>query len=114
MGYGPARLFLRVDLPLALPAFMAGLRIATVSTVALTTVGVITGNGGLGQLIIGGFHAHFYRAELVTGALGCVLLGLAADGLLAGGQRLVTPRAGAGPGARSGPRSSIRNGRSIR
>jgi osmoprotectant transport system permease protein len=91
MGYGPARLFLQVDLPLALPAFMAGLRIATVSTVALTTVGVITGNGGLGQLIIGGFNANFYRAEIVTGALGCVVLALAADLLLAGLQRLLTP-----------------------
>ena len=91
MGYGSARLFVQVDLPLALPAFMAGLRIATVSTVALTTVGVITGNGGLGQLIIGGFNANFYRAEIVTGALGCVLLALVAGVLLAGLQRLVTP-----------------------
>jgi osmoprotectant transport system permease protein len=91
MGYGPFRLFVQVDLPLALPAFMAGLRIATVSTVALVTVGVITGNGGLGQLIIGGFNANFYRAEIVTGALGCVLLALVADVLLAGAQRLLTP-----------------------
>jgi osmoprotectant transport system permease protein len=91
MGYGPARLLVQVDLPLALPAFMAGLRIATVSTVALTTVGVITGNGGLGQLIIGGFNSNFYRAEIVTGALGCVLLALTADLLLAGAQRLLTP-----------------------
>jgi osmoprotectant transport system permease protein len=91
MGYGPARLFLRVDLPLALPAFMAGLRIATVSTVALVTVGVITGNGGLGQLIVGGFNSNFYRAEIVTGAVGCVLLALVADVLLAGLERLLTP-----------------------
>ena len=91
MGYGQVRLFTRVDLPLALPAFIAGLRIATVSTVALTTVGVITGNGGLGQLIVGGFNANFYRAEIVTGALGCVLLALVADVLLAGAQRLFTP-----------------------
>lgn len=91
MGYSPARLFVQVDLPLALPAFIAGLRIATVSTVALTTVGVITGNGGLGQLIIGGFNANFYRAEIVTGALGCVLLALVADVLLAGAQRVLTP-----------------------
>src|SRR3712207_8638870 len=90
MGYGPARLFLRVDLPLALPAFMAGLRIATVSTVALTTVGVITGNGGLGQLIIGGLNANFYRGEIVTGAVGCVLLALVADVLLAGLDRKST------------------------
>jgi len=91
MGYGSMRMFLQVDLPLALPAFMAGLRIATVSTVALTTVGVLVGHGGLGQLIIGGFNANFYRAEIVTGAIGCVLLALLADVLLAGTERLMTP-----------------------
>jgi osmoprotectant transport system permease protein len=91
MGYGPARMFVAVELPLALPTFMAGLRIATVSTVALTTVGVLVGHGGLGQLIVGGFNANFYRAEIVTGALGCVLLALVADLLLAGLERLLTP-----------------------
>lgn len=91
MGYGPLRLFLQVDLPLALPAFMAGLRIATVSTVALTTVGVLVGHGGLGQLITGGFAHNMYRAEVVTGAVGCVLLALAADLLLAGAEWLLTP-----------------------
>jgi osmoprotectant transport system permease protein len=91
MGYGSARMFWQVELPLAVPAFMAGLRIATVSTVALTTVGVIVGHGGLGQLIVGGFAANFYRAEIVTGALGCVLLALLADLLLAGLERAVTP-----------------------
>jgi osmoprotectant transport system permease protein len=91
MGYGPARMFAQVELPLALPAMMAGLRIATVSTVALVTVGVIVGHGGLGQLIIGGFNANFYRAEIVTGALGCVLLALCADFLLAGVERAATP-----------------------
>ena len=91
MGYSPARLFWQVDLPLSLPAFMAGLRVATVSTVALVTVGVIVGHGGLGQLITGGFAANFYRAQIVTGALGCVLLALLADLLLAGAERLLTP-----------------------
>ncbi|WP_344691030.1 ABC transporter permease [Blastococcus jejuensis] len=90
MGYGPMRRFVQVDLPLALPAFMAGLRIATVSTVALTTVGVLVGHGGLGQLITGGFNANFYRAEIVTGTVGCVLLALVADVLLAGVERLLT------------------------
>jgi osmoprotectant transport system permease protein len=91
MGYGAGRLFVRVELPLALPAFMAGLRIATVSTVALATVGVIVGHGGLGQLITGGFNANFYRAQIVTGAVGCVLLALVADLLLAGAERALTP-----------------------
>jgi osmoprotectant transport system permease protein len=91
MGYGPVRMLVQVDLPLALPSFMAGLRIATVSTVALVTVGVLVGHGGLGQLIVGGFNANFYRAEIVTGTLGCVLLALLADLLLAGAERLLTP-----------------------
>ena len=91
MGLGPAQLFTRVDLPLALPAFMAGLRVATVSTVALTTVGVLVGHGGLGQLITGGLASNRYRAEIVTGAVGCVLLALVADLLLAGLERLLTP-----------------------
>jgi osmoprotectant transport system permease protein len=91
MGYGPVRMFAQVELPLAVPAFMAGLRIATVSTVALATVGVIVGHGGLGQLIVGGFNANFYRAEIVTGAVGCVLLALLADLLLAGLERAITP-----------------------
>jgi osmoprotectant transport system permease protein len=91
MGYGSVRRFVQVDLPLALPAFMAGLRIATVSTVALTTVGVLVGHGGLGQLITGGFNANFYRAEIVTGTVGCILLALFADLLLAGLERLLTP-----------------------
>ncbi|MGY1653131.1 ABC transporter permease [Geodermatophilus sp. SYSU D01119] len=91
MGLSGAQTLWRVDLPLALPAIMAGLRIATVSTVALTTVGVLVGHGGLGQLITGGFASNFYRAEIVTGAVGCVLLALLADALLAGVERLLTP-----------------------
>jgi osmoprotectant transport system permease protein len=91
MGYGPTRMLVSVELPLALPTFMAGLRVATVSTVALVTVGVLLGHGGLGQLIVGGFNANFYRAEIVTGVLGCVLLALAFDLVLAGVERLLTP-----------------------
>jgi osmoprotectant transport system permease protein len=91
MGYGPAQMFVQVELPLALPTMMAGLRIATVSTVALTTVGVVVGHGGLGQLIVGGFNANFYRAEIVTGAVGCLLLALLADLLLASLERALTP-----------------------
>jgi osmoprotectant transport system permease protein len=92
MGYGSGRLFLRVELPLALPAFLAGLRIATVSTVALVTVGVIVGQGGLGQLIIvNGFGANYYRPPIVFGTLACVVLALVADQLLALAGRVATP-----------------------
>ena len=51
LGYGAGRLLLRIELPLALPVMMAGLRVATVSTVALTTVGTLVSYGGLGNLI---------------------------------------------------------------
>ncbi|HSV67785.1 MAG TPA: ABC transporter permease [Mycobacteriales bacterium] len=91
MGYGPARMLWRVELPIAMPAMMAGVRIATVSTVALVTVGVVVGNGGLGQIIFEGFNNNFYRAEIVTGSLLCVALALVADGLLAGVTRLLAP-----------------------
>ena len=92
MGYGPGRLLWRVEIPLALPSMMAGLRIATVSTVALVTVGVIVGQGGLGQIIIvNGFGANYYRPPIVFGTLACVALALVADRLLALAERLLTP-----------------------
>ncbi|SCG56558.1 ABC transporter permease [Micromonospora halophytica] len=91
MGYGRwARLF-RVDLPLALPGILTGVRLATVSTVALVTVGVVVGRGGLGQLIFAGFQNNFYKAQIMTGTLLCVLLALVLDLLLAGVGRLLTP-----------------------
>ncbi|MBI1759289.1 MAG: ABC transporter permease subunit [Actinobacteria bacterium] len=91
MGYGNARMLWRVEVPIALPVLMAGIRVATVSTVALTTVGVVVGNGGLGQIIFEGFNNNFYRAEIVTGSVLCVLLALAADAALAGLARLLAP-----------------------
>jgi osmoprotectant transport system permease protein len=91
MGYGRARMLWRVELPVAMPAVMAGVRVATVSTVALVTVGVIVGYGGLGGLILRGFQNNFYRAEIVTASLLTVALGLTLDLLLAGATRLLTP-----------------------
>ena len=90
MGFGPGRLLLRVELPLALPSILAGVRVATVSTIALVTVGAVVGNGGLGGLILEGLNS-FYRAQISAAALGCVLLALIADVLLLGVQRLATP-----------------------
>jgi osmoprotectant transport system permease protein len=90
MGYGRARMLWRVELPVALPTIMAGVRVATVSTVALVTVGVIVGYGGLGTLILRGFGS-FYRAEIVTASVLTVALGLALDLLLAVATRLMTP-----------------------
>jgi len=90
MGYGDLRLLLRVELPLALPAIVAGLRIATVSTIALVTVGAVIGNGGLGNLIYDALGSNF-KAEVLTASVLCVLLAVVADLLLLGLQRLLTP-----------------------
>ncbi|WP_046777915.1 ABC transporter permease [Streptomyces yangpuensis] len=104
MGYGPGRLLWQVELPLALPALLAGVRIATVSTVALTTVGSIVGKGGLGNLIAPAVSSSF-KAQVLTASVLCVLLALGADLLLLGLQRLLTPwtRTGARTGARARP-----------
>ncbi|WP_326574934.1 ABC transporter permease [Actinacidiphila glaucinigra] len=90
MGYGPLRLLIEVELPLALPAVMAGVRIATVATVSLTTVGAILGYGGLGNLIYDGMRS-FFKAEVFTASAICVLLAILADVLLLGLQRLLSP-----------------------
>lgn len=82
MGYGPTAMLWRVELPLALPSIMTGLRIATVSTVALVTVGDIVGVGGFGSLILSGFRNNFYRAQIMTATLATVLLALILDALL--------------------------------
>jgi osmoprotectant transport system permease protein len=90
LGYGPTRLLFRIELPLALPVIMGGLRVATVSTVALTTVGALVSYGGLGNLIRDGADTDF-RAELFTAGLICVVLAVALDVLLVIGERLLTP-----------------------
>ncbi|MDX3094412.1 ABC transporter permease [Streptomyces sp. ME01-24h] len=90
MGYGPVRLLWEVELPLAMPAVMAGVRIATVATISLTTVGSIVGYGGLGNLIKDGMQS-FFKAEVLTASVICVVFALVADLLLLGVQRLLTP-----------------------
>lgn len=90
MGYGPLRQLLAVELPLAVPAAMAGLRIATVSAVALTTIGAIVGHGGLGNLIYAGMNS-FFKAQVLTASVLCVVIAVAFDLLLLGLERLLTP-----------------------
>jgi len=91
MGYGRFGRLWRIELPLALPGIVTGLRLATVSTVALVTVGGIIGQGGLGDMILGGFRNNFYKAEILTASILCVALALVLDLVLAGLGRLLTP-----------------------
>lgn len=89
-GYGRLRLLGRVELPLALPALLAGLRLAAVSTIALVTVGAVIGHGGLGSLLYAGFQNDF-KAQQLTSLVLVLLLALVVDLLLQLGLRLLTP-----------------------
>jgi osmoprotectant transport system permease protein len=91
LGYGPGRLLIQVAMPSALPSIIAGLRLATVSTVALVTVGVVVGFGGLGQLMFQGFRNNFYRAEIMTATLATILIALVLDLVLWAAGRALTP-----------------------
>ena len=95
LGYGRARVLLAVRLPSALPAIVTGLRLATVTTVALVTIGVVVGYGGLGQLMYRGFNSQ-YRAEIATATVLTLALALVADVALWALGRAVTPWARAG------------------
>jgi osmoprotectant transport system permease protein len=90
LGYSRRGLLWKVELPNALPAIVSGLRIATVTTVALVTVGVVVGYGGLGQLMFRGLQSD-YRAQIATSAILCVALALVLDGIIVLIARLAMP-----------------------
>ena len=90
MGYERWRRILRVDLPLATPAIVAGLRIATVTTVGLVTVTALVGQGGFGSLINDGLSRNF-PTPIVVGTVLSVALAIAFDVLFVLIERLLTP-----------------------
>jgi osmoprotectant transport system permease protein len=90
MGYRPLARLLRIELPLALSAIIAGIRIATVTTIGLVTITALIGLGGLGQLILRGFIENFHTPLVVATVLS-IALALVADLTLAGLQRLAVP-----------------------
>ena len=95
MGYSRRRQILRVELPLALPAIIAGIRIATVTTIGLVAITALIGQGGLGQLMYDGLQRDF-RTPLTVGIVLSLALAVVADVLLVLAQRLSTPWARAG------------------
>jgi osmoprotectant transport system permease protein len=88
MGLTPGQLLWRVELPLALPAIMAGLRIAVTTTVGLTALVFLAGAGGLGEEI---FNDMQFRSNVVVAGGLCVLLAVVLDLLVLGVQKLMTP-----------------------
>ncbi|GAA3603921.1 ABC transporter permease [Marihabitans asiaticum] len=90
IGYGPARRFVGVELPLAVPVIAAGLRVASVSNVSIVSVASLVGVSQLGDLLVDGFNRAI-GGELLAGTLGCIVLALVFDALIRLGERLLTP-----------------------
>jgi osmoprotectant transport system permease protein len=90
MGMTDRRIFLGVQLPLALPAIIAGIRIAAVTTIGLVTLTVLVGQGGYGVFILRGISRQFLTEALV-GTVLSVLMAVAVDTALVGLERWATP-----------------------
>lgn len=90
MGLTPRQLLFRVELPLAIPAIIAGLRVTTVTAVGIATVGGLVGGGGLGQIIVDGVRRDF-PTLIAVGAVCTTALAVALDLLLLGAERLSQP-----------------------
>jgi len=90
VGFRPVKRFLAVDLPLAIPVIVAGLRVAVVSAMSLTAVGALIGVGGLGDLITEGFKRN-NAVEMVVAIVLIVVIALVIDALLLFAGKLITP-----------------------
>ena len=92
MGYTPRSRLLRIELPLAVPLIIAGLRVASVSTIGLVTIAAIIGDnfGGLGVFINDGLR-NFFPTAVYVGAVMSVALAIAVDVVFVVLQRLLTP-----------------------
>jgi osmoprotectant transport system permease protein len=90
-GLTPRQTFLQVELPLASPAIVAGLRIATVSTISIATVAAFVIPKGLGQPIFIALQQDVFKTEILAAGGLAIALALVADALLVGAQRLLTP-----------------------
>lgn len=92
MGLTPRQVLLRVELPLALPAIMAGIRITAVSTVGIATIAVFVGGGGLGELIYSdGVQRGLFLTPILAGAVVATALAIAIDVGLLVLERRLTP-----------------------
>lgn len=91
MGYREPAQILRVELPLAVPLVMAGIRTSAVQVVATATLAALIAGGGFGRYIIDGFGQQDYT-KLVAGGILVALLALVTEALLSGLERVLMPR----------------------
>ena len=90
MGFTRTRMLLQIEAPLAMPVIIAGIRVASVTTIGLVTVAALIGKGGLGFFILQGLR-RFFTTEIMVGALMSVALAVAIDLLLVLAERALTP-----------------------
>ncbi|MBT1017967.1 ABC transporter permease subunit [Canibacter sp. lx-72] len=90
IGNSQRNIFWRIDLPLALPVLFAGLRVLSVSTIGLVTIGALIGVHSLGSLLTDGFQRGIY-AEVITGLVATVVIALLLDAALVILERILTP-----------------------
>ncbi|HTU74627.1 MAG TPA: ABC transporter permease [Trebonia sp.] len=90
MGYGPLRRLITVELPLAGPVIIGGLRVGVVSSISLASVGQLIGVSSLGYLFVDGEQRDF-PTEIYVGIAGVIALALACDLILVLLRRLMTP-----------------------
>ncbi|MGZ8612813.1 MAG: ABC transporter permease [Actinomycetota bacterium] len=91
MGLGPRQMLWRVDLPLALPVIVAGVRVATVTTIGLVTVTALIGLGGFGHFILRGIRQEPQMTATIVGVVPSVVLAVVADAGLLAAQRWLMP-----------------------
>jgi osmoprotectant transport system permease protein len=91
MGLTPLQTLVRIDLPLAAPAIVAGLRLATVSTISIATIAAFVIPEGLGRPIFIGITQDVFKTEILAAGALAILLALAADAVLVLAQRAITP-----------------------
>ena len=92
MGYRPVRRFVQIQLPLAAPVIVAGIRVATVTVVGLVTVTALIGQGGLGFFILDGIRRSIlFPTEIIVGTILSAVLAAVLDVGLLGVERAITP-----------------------
>ena len=90
MGYGPLRRLITIELPLAVPVIMAGLRVGVVSSISLASVGQLIGVTSLGYLFVDGLQRSF-PTEIYAGLFLVIVLALVCDLILVAVRRALTP-----------------------
>ncbi|MFI9051806.1 ABC transporter permease [Streptomyces sp. NPDC053427] len=107
MGMSGPQVLLRVEIPLAYPLIMTGIRSATVQVVATATLAALAGGGGLGRIITAGF-GNYDTAQVVAGAVLVAVLALAVEGALVVVDRVCDPMRGRRRAGRGGPGRRVR------